>query len=154
MEISRPVKWDGFKLHLLWNPNIPTQNKWANRYSNNIIPSLTPLFSPGNSIVSLKSRTVTLKQGRFQHRNFLRLLESLLKTIYDGPFNPLACLTDVGGGNNDISKLLDLVAMAKMTCSVQMAAGITYGDAMARKMGWIQITYIADPKTPTKTKVG
>jgi hypothetical protein len=48
----------------------------------------------------------------------------------------------MGGGNNDISKLLDLGEMAKMTCSVQMATGIIYGDAIACKMRWLQITSI------------
>jgi hypothetical protein len=38
----------------------------------------------------------------------------------------------MGGGNNDISKMLDLVAMAKITFSVQMATGMTRGDAIAR----------------------
>jgi hypothetical protein len=50
------------------------------------------------------------------------------------------------GGNNDISKLLNLVAMAKMTCSVQMSTGITYGYAMAWKMGWITIISIVVSK--------
>jgi hypothetical protein len=80
------------------------------------------------------------------------LLESLLKTIFDGPVNSLECLPDMGGGNNDISKLLDLGAMAKMTCSFQMATGIPYGDAIARKMGWLTITSIVESKDTNENK--
>jgi hypothetical protein len=79
------------------------------------------------------------------------LLESLLKTIYDGPVNPLACLQDMGRENNDISKLLDLGEMAKVTCSVHMVTGITYGDFTTRKVGWIQTTSIVESKY-TNTK--
>jgi hypothetical protein len=80
----------------------------------------------------------------------LPLLESLLTTIYDVPVSSLECLPDTGGGNNDISKLLDLGAMAKMTCSTQMATGIAYGDALASSTRWKTFTSLVVCKTMTE----
>jgi hypothetical protein len=58
----------------------------------------------------------------------------------------------MGGGNNDISKLLDVGAMANMTCSAQMLTCITYGDAIARKMGRLQLTSIVESKDTNQKK--
>jgi hypothetical protein len=50
-----------------------------------------------------------------EYINYVPVLEYFLTTRYDGPVNSLECLTEVVRGNNDISKLLDLGAMAYMT---------------------------------------
>jgi hypothetical protein len=148
--IARKMGWITI-ISIVESKDTNQKKTWANRKSDKVITSITPLFNPDGTVY-LKSRTATLKWRHFQHRNYVPLLESLLKTILDGTVSSLECLPDVGGGNNYISKLLDLGAMAKMTCSVQMAAGITYGDAIARKMGWFQITSIVESKDTNQKK--
>jgi hypothetical protein len=111
--IARKLGW--LQITSIADSKYTNQKKtWANGKSDKVIPSLAPLFNPYGTVY-LNSRTATLKWRHFQHRNYVPLLESLLTTRCDGPVNSLACLPDMGGGNNDISKLVDLVAIANMT---------------------------------------